>query len=82
MSAVHPLRRFLGLLLLVAFYGSCRCGAQGQSAKENLAKFDYRSYHFGFLLSGNSSSFNFQPAPRLHLCRQPLERRKQRALRV
>jgi len=34
-----------------------------QTAKENLAKFDYRAYHFGFLLSGNSSSFNFNLRP-------------------
>ena len=37
--------------------------AQGQTAKKNLAKFDYRSYHFGFLLSGNSSSFNYKLRP-------------------
>lgn len=62
MSAAHPLRRFLGLLLLVAFLGPVGV-THGQSAKENLAKFDYRSYHFGFLLSGNSSSFNFNLRP-------------------
>lgn len=28
-----------------------------------MAKFDYRAYHFGFLLSGNTSSFNFQLRP-------------------
>lgn len=37
--------------------------ATAQTAKQNLAKFDYRAYHFGFLLSGNSSSFNFKLRP-------------------
>lgn len=36
---------------------------QAQTAKQNMAKFDYRPYHFGFLLSGNSSSFNFRLRP-------------------
>ena len=47
----------LGLLLCVGQFASA------QSAKQNLAKFDYRPYHFGFLLSGNSSSFNFNLRP-------------------
>ena len=47
----------LGLLML------CGWGVQAQTAKQNLAKFDYRSYHFGFLLSGNTSSFNFTLRP-------------------
>lgn len=38
-------------------------GMQAQTAKQNLAKFDYRPYHFGFLLSGNTSSFNFSLRP-------------------
>ena len=41
----------------------CGLGAHSQTAKQNLAKFDYRAYHFGFLLSGNTSSFNFQLRP-------------------
>jgi hypothetical protein len=53
-----PLRLFtVGVLMLSGL------AAQGQTAKKNLAKFDYRSYHFGFLLSGNSSSFNFKLRP-------------------
>ena len=51
--------RGMGLALLM----SIALGAQSQTAKENLAKFDYRAYHFGFLLSGNSSSFNFKLRP-------------------
>ncbi len=51
--------RVMGLALLM----SIALGAQSQTAKENLAKFDYRAYHFGFLLSGNSSSFNFKLRP-------------------
>ena len=51
--------RGMGLALLMSF----ALGAQSQTAKENLAKFDYRAYHFGFLLSGNSSSFNFKLRP-------------------
>ena len=49
-------------LLLAACLGSGSM-VQAQTAKENLAKFDYRAYHFGFLLSGNSSSFNFKLRP-------------------
>jgi len=37
--------------------------AQRDRAGSNLAKFDYRKYHFGFALSGNQSSFfiNYKP---------------------
>lgn len=37
--------------------------AQRDRAAINLAKFDYRKYHFGFALSGNQSSFfiNYKP---------------------
>jgi hypothetical protein len=49
-------------MVLVCVLGS-GLGAHSQTAKQNLAKFDYRSYHFGFLLSGNSSSFNFNLRP-------------------
>ena len=37
--------------------------AQRDRAALNLAKFDYRKYHFGFALSGNQSSFfiNYKP---------------------
>lgn len=51
--------RVTGVALLL----SLALGTQAQTAKENLAKFDYRAYHFGFLLSGNSSSFNFRLRP-------------------
>lgn len=49
-----------GLLLLCCLVS---LDMAGQTAKQNLAKFDYRPYHFGFLLSGNSSSFNYQLRP-------------------
>jgi len=48
------------ILALVMITGGL---ATAQTAKQNLAKFDYRAYHFGFLLSGNSSSFNFKLRP-------------------
>ena len=48
------------ILALVMMTGGL---ATAQTAKQNLAKFDYRAYHFGFLLSGNSSSFNFKLRP-------------------
>lgn len=37
--------------------------AQRDKAAMNIAKFDYRKYHFGFALSGNQSSFfiNYRP---------------------
>ena len=66
-----------GAPLRWAHFCCCGLGAHSQTAKQNLAKFDYRAYHFGFLLSGNSSSFNFQLRPDLHLFRQSVERRKQ-----
>lgn len=45
-----------GLIALTTF-------AQRDRAAMNLAKFDYRKYHFGFALSGNQSSFfiNYKP---------------------
>ena len=49
--------------VLTALLCSCGWGMQAQTAKQNLAKFDYRPYHFGFLLSGNTSSFNFSLRP-------------------
>lgn len=42
----------LGWLLLVT-------GSWAQGARKNLANFDTRPYHFGFLLSANQSDFNF-----------------------
>ena len=54
-------RCILALFLLAGF--TALQDVQAQTAKENLAKFDYRPYHFGFLLSGNSSSFNFNLRP-------------------
>lgn len=57
-NTLRPLR----WMMLVCVLGS-GLGAHSQTAKQNLAKFDYRSYHFGFLLSGNSSSFNFNLRP-------------------
>ena len=48
------------ILALVMMTGGL---ATAQTAKQNLAKFYYRAYHFGFLLSGNSSSFNFKLRP-------------------
>lgn len=54
-------RCILALFLLVGC--TALHDVQAQTAKENLAKFDYRPYHFGFLLSGNSSSFNFNLRP-------------------
>ena len=48
------------ILALVMITGGL---ATAKTAKQNLAKFDYRAYHFGFLLSGNSSSFNFKLRP-------------------
>ena len=38
-------------------------GSPGPDGQAESAKFDYSAYHFGFLLSGNSSSFNFQLRP-------------------
>ena len=52
---------FRGLIL--ALFLTTGGWATAQTAKQNLAKFDYRAYHFGFLLSGNSSSFNFRLRP-------------------
>lgn len=49
--------------VLTALLCFCGWGMQAQTAKQNLAKFDYRPYHFGFLLSGNTSSFNFSLRP-------------------
>ena len=57
-NTMRPLRWFVLVSVLAS-----GLGAHGQTAKQNLAKFDYRSYHFGFLLSGNSSSFNFNLRP-------------------
>ena len=61
MKMIHPsqLRKatLLGVLVCLAW------GLSAQTAKQNLAKFDYRPYHFGFLLSGNTSSFNFSLRP-------------------
>jgi hypothetical protein len=34
-----------------------------QTVPKNLASFDHRKYHFGFLLSGNTSSFNIDFTP-------------------
>lgn len=62
MSSRPLLRPAVQALLLAVCLGSGAV-AQAQTAKENLAKFDYRAYHFGFLLSGNSSSFNFKLRP-------------------
>ena len=56
--SLKPLKVLTVLVLLLS-----GMAAQGQTAKKNLAKFDYRSYHFGFLLSGNTSSFNFKLRP-------------------
>ena len=50
-------------LLTLCFALLLGFAAQGQMAKKNLAKFDYRAYHFGFILSGNTSSFNFNLRP-------------------
>jgi hypothetical protein len=52
---------------LVAFFFVCLIAfsafSQRDRAAMNLAKFDYRKYHFGFALSGNQSSFfiNYKP---------------------
>jgi len=48
------------LLFCISSFG---IWAQRDRAPENLAKFDYRKYHFGFALSGNQSSFfiNYKP---------------------
>lgn len=50
---------------LAAFLLLCLCGsaALAQTMPKNLASFDHRKYHFGFLLSANSSSFNIDFAP-------------------
>jgi len=45
------------LVWLVALCAPCILWAQG--GRKNLAGFDTRPYHFGFLLSANSSDFNF-----------------------
>ena len=47
------------LLCLIGFSAF----AQRDHVAMNLAKFDYRKYHFGFALSGNQSSFfiNYKP---------------------
>ena len=47
---------FVCFIVLSAF-------AQRERAALNLAKFDFRKYHFGFALSGNQSSFfiNYKP---------------------
>ncbi|MCH1582828.1 MAG: PorT family protein [Flavobacteriales bacterium] len=57
-NTLRPLRWIVLVCVLASGFG-----AHSQTAKQNLAKFDYRSYHFGFLLSGNSSSFNFNLRP-------------------
>ena len=36
--------------------------AQAQRGRKNLPNFDSRLYHFGFILSANSSDFNFAVA--------------------
>ena len=48
--------------LIFGFIALCSF-AQRDRAAMNLAKFDYRKYHFGFALSGNQSSFfiNYKP---------------------
>ena len=51
------------ILLALGLWMAAPNAVQAQTAKQNLAKFDYRPYHFGFLLCGNSSSFNFQLRP-------------------
>ena len=58
-----PLPPFLRKASVLGIVLLCGWGVQAQTAKQNLAKFDYSAYHFGFLLSGNSSSFNFQLRP-------------------
>ncbi len=58
-----PLLSFLRKASVLGIVLLCGWGVKAQTAKQNLAKFDYSAYHFGFLLSGNSSSFNFQLRP-------------------
>ena len=52
----------LVVAFLFAFIALTSFG-QRDRAGSNLAKFDYRKYHFGFALSGNQSSFfiNYKP---------------------
>jgi len=52
------LKYFLFVLTLCAGYAS-----SAQKGRENLGSFDNRYYHFGFLLSGNSSSFYIDYKP-------------------
>lgn len=50
------------LLFCTLFYGFTS-NAQKIAGRENLSSFDDRYYHFGFLLSGNSSSFYIDYKP-------------------
>ena len=58
--------RFLSpLCVLLLFTVLGMDSAYGQRGRKNLPNFDARPYHFGFILSGNQSDFNFAIADSL-----------------
>jgi hypothetical protein len=54
------MRQSILALLLIC---SSASSLLAQTMPKNLASFDHRKYHFGFLLSGNTSSFNIDFEP-------------------
>ncbi len=51
---MNRITSLLGLILMLA-----ASSALSQSGRKNLPNFDARPYHFGFILSANSSDFNY-----------------------
>ena len=59
MAYLRHMRFFLHHLLGIVVLVAVSCDVQAQIGRKNLPSFDDRPYHFGFILSGNQSDFDY-----------------------